>query len=80
MPVHAEALPLPMELAGVEQWRQPVVRSGRGNGEFDQRKIRRDASAAYDQTGEHRRSERLAGILRRRRHPSSIALPIEIAA
>ena len=51
MPVHADALPLPMELAGVEQWRQPVVRSGRGNGEFDQRKIRRDASAAYDQTG-----------------------------
>jgi len=27
------------------------VRSGRGNGEFDQREIRRDASATYDPTG-----------------------------
>jgi hypothetical protein len=27
------------------------VRSGRGNGEFDRREIRQDASATYDQTG-----------------------------
>ena len=51
MPDHADALPRPMELAGGERWRQPVVRSGRGNGKFDQREIRRDASATYDQTG-----------------------------
>jgi hypothetical protein len=51
MPVHADALPRPLELAGEERWRQPVVRSGRGNGELDQREIRRDASATYDHTG-----------------------------
>ena len=28
-----------------------LVRSGRGNGEFDQREIRRDASATYDPAG-----------------------------
>jgi hypothetical protein len=27
------------------------VRSGRGDGEFDQREIRRDASATYDPAG-----------------------------
>ena len=28
-----------------------LVRSGRGDGEFDQREIRRDASATYDPAG-----------------------------
>jgi hypothetical protein len=52
MPVHADALPRPLELAGEERWRQPLVRSGRrGDGELDQREIRRDASATYDHTG-----------------------------
>jgi hypothetical protein len=51
MQAHADALPQSLELAGEERGRHPVVRSGRGNGEFHQREIRRDASATYDQTG-----------------------------
>jgi hypothetical protein len=51
MPVHADTLPQPLELAGEARWRQPVARSCRGNGEFDQREIRRDASATYDPAG-----------------------------
>ena len=48
MQAHADALPQPLELAGEERGRHPVLRSGRGYGEFDQRGLRRDASATYD--------------------------------
>ena len=41
MQAHADALPQSLEL-GEERGRHPVVRSGRGNGEFHQREIRRD--------------------------------------
>jgi hypothetical protein len=51
MPVHADALAQPLEFAREARWRQPVVRSGQGNGGFDQREIRRDASATYDPAG-----------------------------
>ena len=51
MEAHADALPRPLDLAGEDRSRQTLVRSGRGNGEFDRREIRRDASATYDQTG-----------------------------
>ena len=51
MQAHADAIPRPLELADEARRRQPVVRSGRGNGEFHQCEIRRDASATYDQTG-----------------------------
>ena len=51
MQAHADALPQSLELAGEERGRHPVVRSGRGNGEFDRREIRGDASASYDPTG-----------------------------
>ena len=51
MQAYADALPQSLELVGEERGRHPVVRSGRGNGEFDRREIRRDASATYDQTG-----------------------------
>jgi hypothetical protein len=51
MQAHADALPQPLKLAGEARWRQPVVRSGRGNSEFDRREIRRDASVNYDPTG-----------------------------
>ena len=50
MQAHADALPRPLEFAGEERWR-PSVRSGRGDGEFHQREIRRDASATYDPAG-----------------------------
>ena len=51
MQAHADALPQSLELAGEERGRHPVVRSGRGNGEFHQREIRRDTSATYDPAG-----------------------------
>ena len=51
MPAHADAFLQPWELAGEARWRQPVVRSGRGNGEFDQREIQRDAAVTYDPAG-----------------------------
>jgi hypothetical protein len=51
MQAHADALPQSLELVGEERRRYPVVRSGRGDGEFDQREIRRDASATYDPAG-----------------------------
>jgi hypothetical protein len=51
MQAHADALPQSLELVGEERGRHPVVRSGRGNGEFHQREIRRDASATYNPAG-----------------------------
>ena len=38
MQAHADALPQSLELVGEERGRHPVVRSGRGDGEFDQAK------------------------------------------
>jgi hypothetical protein len=52
MQAHADALPRPLDLAGKERSRQPLVRSGRrGDGEFDRREIRRDAAVTYDPAG-----------------------------
>jgi hypothetical protein len=51
MPAHADALPRPLDLAGKERSRRPLVRSSRGDGEFDRREIRRDAAVTYDPAG-----------------------------
>ena len=51
MEAHADALPRPLDLAGEERSRRPLVRSGRGDGEFDRREIRRDAAVTYDPAG-----------------------------
>ena len=51
MPAHADALPRPLDLAGAKRSRRPLVRSGRGDGEFDRREIRRDAAVTYDPAG-----------------------------
>ena len=51
MEAHADALPRPLDLAGAERSRRPLVRSGRGDGEFDRREIRRDAAVTYDPAG-----------------------------
>ena len=37
MQAHADALPRPLDLAGKERSRRPLVRSSRGDGEFDRR-------------------------------------------
>jgi hypothetical protein len=51
MQAHADALPRPLDLAGKERSRRPLVRSGRrGDGEFG-REIRRDAAVTYDPAG-----------------------------
>ena len=51
MPAHADALPRPLDLAGAERSRRPLVRSGRGDGEFDRREIQREVSVTYDPSG-----------------------------
>jgi hypothetical protein len=51
MQAHADALPRPLDLAGEERSRQPLVRSGRSDGKFDRREIRRDAAVTCDPAG-----------------------------
>jgi hypothetical protein len=51
MQVDANALPQPLGLAGEARRRQSVVPSGRRNGGFDQREIRRDPYGPYDPAG-----------------------------